>query len=136
MRWLIWTLQLLLAVVFVFTGGLKLITPWVDMQTNAMWAYTQDFNEPIMRLIGVAELAGGIGMIVPALTGILPQLTGIAGVALALLMSGAVATHLRRGEAGWPVPLVLTGLALVVAYGRLKLLDPVTGRTRRSSPNA
>jgi lysylphosphatidylglycerol synthetase-like protein (DUF2156 family) len=84
-------------------------------------------------------LAGGIGMIVPALTGILPQLTGIAGVALALLMSGAVATHLthlRRGEAGWPVPLVLAGLALVVAYGRLKLLDPVTGRTRRSAPNA
>lgn len=66
------------------------------------------------ELIRFAEVLGAIGLVVPPLVGILPVLSPIAGIALAVLMAGAVATHLRRKETPTPA-LVLAILALAAA---------------------
>jgi hypothetical protein len=72
-----------------------------------------------VKFIGTMELAGGLGVVLPALTGIAPILTPIAATGLALIMLGAVATHIRRREpAGVAVTGVLFVLAAVVAWGR------------------
>ncbi len=73
----------------------------------------------MVRFIGAAELAGGIGLIVPWATGIFPVLTPLAVAALALVMALALAHHLRHGEAAMTVPNVVLGAAaLFVAWGR------------------
>ena len=81
------------------------------------WA--EDFTDTQVRLIGLAELLGGIGLVLPPLLGIAEILTPIAAVCLALLWAGAVATHVRRKELKEFVPAaVVTALAAFVAYGR------------------
>jgi uncharacterized membrane protein len=111
----LWVLQTLLAVLFVLVGSMKVVTP--REQLKAGW--TNDFSSTQIKLIGTAEIAGAIGLIVPAATGILPVLTPVAAVGLALLMGGAVATHLQRAEP-FVVPLALALLAAVVAWGRFR----------------
>ena len=81
--------------------------------------YAQDYSDAQMKLIGDAEVAGAIGLIIPAATGILPILTPIAGVCLAVLMTRAVNVHAGRGEDFIP-PLVLGLLAAAVAVLRFK----------------
>lgn len=113
-----WTLQILLAVAFVAAGTMKLITPQPQLVANGMgWA--QDFSNAQVKLIGAAEVAGAIGLVAPAATGILPALTPTAAAGLAALMIGAVMTHASRGE---PVvaPLVLGFLAAVVVWLRVR----------------
>jgi hypothetical protein len=115
MKYLVWTLQILLAFSITAAGASKLFLPRTELIANGQtWA--EDFSDTQVRLIGVAEAAGGIGLIVPAATGIAPILTPAAGFGLALVMGGAVATHLRRGEA--PGPALVLGL-LAAAVGVL-----------------
>jgi hypothetical protein len=81
------------------------------------WA--QDFSPSTIRLIGLAELLGAIGLILPAVLHIAPILVPLAAVGLALVMVGAGAVHARRKE--WPfiaVNLVLLAIAVIVAWGR------------------
>ncbi|MCB0214496.1 MAG: DoxX family protein, partial [Anaerolineae bacterium] len=90
----------------------------------------------LVKFIGLAELAGGLGMILPALTRIQPYLTPLAGVGLALIMIFAAIFHLTRGEFGFIVPnLILLVLAVFVAYGRWKLA-PIAprGHSREADP--
>ena len=69
------------------------------------------------------EILGAIGLILPAVTGILPWLTPVAATGLALTMVGAMITHGRRGEySGIGVNLVLSVLALFVVYGRFVIV--------------
>lgn len=111
MNKVIWTLQVLTALAFAGAGGTKLATPPEQLRANPQMAWTQDFPDGQVKAIGAAEVAGAIGLVVPAATGILPVLTPVAGASLAALMGGAVATHVRRGEP--PVaPAVLGLLAL------------------------
>ena len=73
----------------------------------------------MIKAIGVAEVLGAIGLILPALTGIAVILVPVAAVELALDMLGAVITHLRRGESKVvAAPVVLLLLAAFVAWGR------------------
>ena len=73
---------------------------------------------PIVRLVGILELAGALGLILPAATKIAPWLTPLAAVGLVLAMIGAVITHLRLNEAKQiGVPLVLLLLSLFIAIG-------------------
>ncbi len=76
-------------------------------------------KDAYMPMIGTAEVAGAVGLIVPAATGILPILTPIAGACLVVLMAGAVNVHAGRGEAFIP-PLVLGLLAAAVAMLRFR----------------
>ena len=81
--------------------------------------YVNDFSPNIIRGIGLLEALGAIGVVLPALTGILPWLTPVAAIGLVLTMLGAMATHLRRKEPQMLVGnLVLLSLAAFVAYGR------------------
>ncbi len=114
----LWIFQGLLALVFVGAGGAKLATPRAKLAANPQMGWAADFTDAQVKLLGLAELLGGIGLVVPYATGILPILTVVAAGALAVLMMGAVATHLRRKEPFAPAA-VITLLLVGVAAGRL-----------------
>jgi len=116
----IWVVQVLLALVFAMTGISKLGQPYEKLAERM--GYVKDFSPNVIRGIGVLETLGAIGVLLPALTGILPWLTPTAASGLGLVMLGAMATHWRRKE--YPMifgNLVLLALAVFVAYGRLVL---------------
>ncbi len=115
----LWVLQSLLAVLFLMAGSSKIMTPIPDLATQMSWV--NHYSEFMVRFIGAAEVAGGIGMILPAALRILPVLTPIAAGGLALLMGFAAQYHATHEE----MPLigvnaVFGGLAILVAWGRLK----------------
>ncbi len=107
---LLWVLQILLAVMFAFAGGRKLFNE--QMQKG--------LGKGLAIFIGVAEVAGAIGLIAPLATGIVPQLTAIAAAALGVVMILAAGYHIRQGHGtkrATPA-VVLLVLTVVVAYGR------------------
>ena len=114
----LWIVAGILAAVFTATALMKLAVPKEKLVASGQgWAADVDPNA--IRLIGLAELAGAIGLILPAVLHILPVLVPLAAVGLVLVMVGAVITHARRRE--YPnvvVNLVLMGLAIFVAWGR------------------
>ncbi|MFN0252870.1 MAG: DoxX family protein [Kofleriaceae bacterium] len=79
------------------------------------WAET--WSDGRFKLLGLAELLGGVGVIVPHVTGVLPVLTPVAAVSLVVLMAGAVKTHLDRKESP-AAPAVLAVLGVFGALGR------------------
>jgi uncharacterized membrane protein YphA (DoxX/SURF4 family) len=112
----LWIVQALLAIAFGMAGFMKITQPKEKLAAQMGWV--EDFTPPTIKAIGVLEVLGAIGLIVPQLTGILPWLTPLAAVGLALTMLGAMATHLRRHE-NIVVNVVLLLLAVFVAYGRV-----------------
>jgi len=116
----LWIVQGVLALAFLMAGGMKIMRSKEQLAANMAWV--EDFSAAQVRGIGVLEILGALGLILPAAIGILPILTPLAGVGLALLMVGAALTHLRRSEANMiPVNVVLLLLAAFVAYGRFVL---------------
>jgi putative oxidoreductase len=112
--------QRVLAVRFAITGVLKLTGPIPALARILGWPGTVPAG--LVRFIGLAELAGAIGLVLPALTGIKPALTGWAAVGLGTVMVLATLFHLSRGERGpLPVTLVLGALAMVVAWGQARM---------------
>ena len=121
----LWAGQVLLAVAFLAAGGLKLATPASDLDASM-----PEFPAGFGKLIGTLEVAGAIGVVAPAATGILPVLTPAAAGGLGVIMAGAAFTHLVRAEyLPTLTPLVLLVVAVTVLYGRLKL-HPVGPRAR------
>jgi uncharacterized membrane protein YphA (DoxX/SURF4 family) len=117
----LWVAQVLLAVAFLGAGATKLSQPKEKLAKNMAWV--EDFSQPAVRLIGAVEVLGAIGVVVPALTGILPWLTPLAALGLVLTMIGAALTHLRRTEYGnIAMNAVLLVLAAFVVYGRFFVL--------------
>ncbi len=117
-----WVVQVLLAAAFLVSGATKLSQPKEKLVEKNMPAL-EDFSQGTVRLIGALEVLGAIGIVLPALTGILPWLTPLAALGLVLTMIGAALTHLRRAEYGViAVPAVLLILAAFVAYGRFFVL--------------
>jgi len=109
----LWIVQGLLALLFLFAGSMKLIVP-IEMLTAQMPLPGQ-----FLRFIGVCEVAGAFGLILPGLTRIQRRLTPLAACGLVVIMVGAVVLTLAsQGVAGAVVPLVVGGLAVCVAYGR------------------
>jgi uncharacterized membrane protein YphA (DoxX/SURF4 family) len=116
-----WILQVLLAVIFVFHGVLYVASPEAlvaRMRQQGQWPPTIPTGFRIF--IGVAELFGAIGLIGPALTHILPWLTPLAALGLAVVMASASVYHIRRKEP--PTALVLMVLALAVVYLRWQVV--------------
>src|SRR5215217_729746 len=91
----LWVVQVLLGAAFLVSGATKLMQPKEKLAKNMGWV--EDFSQPTVRIIGALEVLGAIGVVLPALTGILPWLTPLAALGLVLLMAGAVYTHLPRG---------------------------------------
>lgn len=112
---LLWTVQGLLALLFLFAGVTKLVLP-----PEAM-AGPVHFPVAFLRFIGVAEIMGAIGLVVPGLARIRPALTPVAAFGLVIIMLGAtVVTAVGGAIAPAMFPLVVGALAGLVAYGRAK----------------
>jgi putative oxidoreductase len=113
----LWVLQVALAVIFGIAGVMKLTQPIAALQAQMAWV---EAVPPLMvRFIGLAELTGALGVILPAATGIRPALTPLAALGLATIMVLAASFHTVRGEFGaLPINMVLGGLAAFVAWGR------------------
>lgn len=115
----LWIAAGLLAAVFLAAGGMKLAKSKQALVADPRQAWAEDFSPGMIKAIGVAEVLGAIGLILPAVTGIAVILVPIAAVGLALDMAGAIITHLRRGETKViPAPAVLLLIAVFVAWGR------------------
>src|SRR5208282_603317 len=111
----LWIVQGLLAFAMVAGGGFKVATPRLKLVERIPW--TKTWTDTTFKLLGLAEVLGGIGMIVPWATGILPVLTPVAAICLAVIMGGAVKTHVDLKEPTAPAA-VLGALCVFVAVGR------------------
>ncbi len=119
MNIVLWVVQVLLGLMFIFAGFTKTFRPLDTLVKTMGWV---EHTPPLVRFIGVTELLGGIGLILPALTGIQPGLTIWAGLGLALIMVLAAGFHaMRREFSGIGVNVVLLLLAVLVAYGRWQI---------------
>ena len=109
---ILWTIQVLLAALFLFAGAMKFILPIAEM--------TKQMPLPgaFIRFIGVCEIAGALGLVLPGLFRIRPELTPLAACGLVIIMSGATALTLQGGLAPALLPIFVGVLAGVVAYGR------------------
>ena len=114
----LWTTQLLLAAIFFATGLTKLTQPRAQLAAGPMgWA--ADVTDVEFRTVGLLEVLGALGLILPGRLGVAPLLTPLAAVGLALTMIGAIVTHVRMGETDrLAVPIVLLALTLFVAIER------------------
>jgi DoxX-like family len=121
----LWIVQAVLALVFAFAGGTKLVLP--------IEAMTAEMPLPglFLRFIGVAELCGALGLVLPGLLGIRPGLTPLAAAGLVVIMIGATVVTLATagGALLALIPLAVGCLAAFVAYGRWRLA-PLRGRSR------
>lgn len=120
MNYALWAVQVLLAILFLLAGGMKLVMSMAELTKNT------PLPGPFLKFIGVAEIFGAIGLILPGLLRIQQRLTPVAAVCLEIIMIGAtVMTVATQGVAPAVVPFV-TGLGLAfVIYGR---------RSGRSAP--
>ena len=118
MNTFLWILSFLLAAVFIGSGAAKLLTSR-DQQIERT-PYAEDFPHTVIMGIGVLEILGAIGLVVPALTGIAPILVSIAAAGLAITMVFAALVHVRRGD-GFRAALpsvVLAICSVFVAWSR------------------
>jgi DoxX-like protein len=131
MTYALWIVQGLPALIFLFTGGIKLVLP--------LEVLTEQF--PIrglfVRFLGVAEVLGAIGLILPGLLRIRPGLTPLAAAGLVIVMIGATVPTLAGvvpgggGAASALIPLVLGLLSAFVVYGRWPQIKPLLGKLER-----
>ena len=114
----LWIIALVLAVAFAGSGVMKLAVP-KDKLVTAGQGWAQDVSPTNIRLIGLVELLGAVGLVLPAAVHIAPILVPLAAVGLALVMVGAIVVHARRKEpTNIVVNVVLVALAVFVAWGR------------------
>jgi len=118
MNYALWIVQGLLALIFLWTGGIKLVLP-LDKLTGPMPVPLPGL---FLRFIGVAEVLGAIGLILPGLLRIRPGLTPLAAAGLVIIMIGATVLTLASGDIAMALlPLVVGLLSALVAYGRWRL---------------
>ncbi len=113
----LWIVQILLAVIFTMTGTMKVAQPIASL--TASLPALQHIPPALVRFIGIAELLGAAGLILPAATRIAPALTPVAAGALTLVMLLASLLHISRAEfTALPVPVVVGALCAFVTWGR------------------
>ncbi len=113
----LWTVQILLALTFTMTGTMKLVEPIAALAASLGWP--GHVPAAFVRLIGLAELFGAAGLILPAMTRIVPALTPLAAGALTVVMFLASLLHISRAEfTVLPVPVIVGALCAFVAWGR------------------
>ena len=112
-NYLLWVLQVLLMCEFLFAGGVKLVMPIEAMSKQIQ------LPGPFLRFLGVAEVLGAIGLVLPWLLGIQRRLTVVAACCLVIIMVGAVVLTLKTGGGAMALfPFVVGILLLIVARGR------------------
>jgi len=126
----LWIVQGLLAALFLFAGVMKLVLP-LDQMTG-----TIPLPGAFLRFIGVVEVLGAVGLILPSLLRVRPGLTPLAAGGLVIIMIGAVWITVAGGDvAPAMIPLLVGVLAAFVAYGRWRLA-PLSGSSRPSALGA
>ena len=114
----LWLVQGLLALIFLFSGAMKLLLP-LEVMTEQMPLPLPDL---FLRFMGVAEVLGAIGLILPGLLHIKPVLTPLAACGLVIIMTDETALTVAGGDVGSAlIPLVVGLLSAFVAYGRWRL---------------
>ena len=108
----LWTVQALLAALFLFAGVMKFIVPAAALEAQS------GMSAEFLRFIGLAEFLGGLGLILPGLSGIQTRLTPLAAAGLVIIMIGATALTASAGVAAAIFPSVAGLLSLLVAWGR------------------
>jgi uncharacterized membrane protein len=122
---LLWILQILFGLYFLGVGVLHFVVP-EGLPEMLGWMY--DLSDSLHVVVGIAEIAGGLGLILPAITGVRPELVSWAAVGLALIMVGAAIWHAGRGETPQiGLNLVNAVILLFIAYGRWRL-RPLSSR--------
>ncbi len=106
-----WIIAGFAALGFLAVGLMKLVRSKAALASSGM-GWVQDFPPTSIKLIGLAEVLGAVGLIVPVLTGIAPILSPLAGICLAIAMAGAVRVHTRRNEPR-TAPILFGSLALL-----------------------
>jgi hypothetical protein len=116
----LWVAQSLIFLAFGLVGLMKVFTPIPELAS--MWPWTGELPAPVVRILGVIDLAGGLGVLLPALTRIKPDLTVLAALGCIALQICAMVFHVSRGEvAATPVNLVLLTLVIFIFWGRLRV---------------
>jgi hypothetical protein len=126
MKYALWIIQALLALLFLFAGGSKLVMPIAEM--------TKEIRLPglFLRFIGVAEILGAIGLILPGLLRIRTGLTPLAAAGLAVITIGATVVTLIAGQGALAlIPLLVALLSAFVAYSRWRIV-PMLSREQSS----
>ena len=122
----LWIVQVLLACLFLFAGGTKLVLPLDEMKGPV------ELPGLFLRFIGVAEILGAIGLVLPGLVRVWTGLTPLAAAGLVIIMIGATVISLELGVVAALVPLVVGLASAFVAYGRWRLA-PLRGRQNAHS---
>lgn len=124
MNIILWILQILLGLLFIFAGVMKFVMSVEQMNAEAPVVMPGLF----LHFIGLCELLGGLGLILPSLLRIKPQLTPLAAFGLAIIMAGATITGLMGPmKVGAALPFIICLLCLFVAYGRWRV-KPISAR--------
>ncbi len=115
----LWIAQALLFFAFTSAGLMKLLTPIPQLAAMMPWA--GEYSPAFVHIIALIDLAGGIGILLPALTRIMPGLTVLAALGCTVLQVFAMVFHLSRGEAPVvPLNVLLLALSVFVLWGRAR----------------
>ena len=122
----LWTVQILVALLFLFAGATKFIMPAEKMQQGPVV-----FPMAFLYFIGVCEVLGGLGLVLPGLTHIRTSLTPLAAAGLTIIMVGATMVSIIGGGAvAGTFPAVVGILTIWIAYGRARVVPLVDGPRR------
>ncbi|PSL23044.1 DoxX family protein [Chitinophaga ginsengisoli] len=115
----LWIAQVFVAAIFIWAATSKLFQPIEKIA--AMWPWTGEVPSLMVRLLGVVDLLGGLGLILPSLLRIKPRLTAYTAIAIIALMVCASIFHIARGEAAViGFNIFMAAIAAFIAWGRLK----------------
>ena len=104
---------------------MKLIKSKDELKGIDTLHYVDDFSERNLKLIGILEILGAIGLILPQLTGIFPWLVTLSSFGLVLTMLVAMIVHLRRGDGlkSVMINIILLLISSFITYGRFDLIS-------------
>ena len=115
----LWVAQVLLAAMFLMAGIMKATQPIEELSQSMTWG--NDFSAGMVRFIGISELLGGIGLLLPALLRIKPIFTPLAALGLFIIMVLAFIYHISNAEyQALGINLILGAIAVFIAWGRYK----------------
>ncbi|UPK42524.1 DoxX family protein [Paenibacillus pabuli] len=113
----LWIVQIILAAGFIYSGWMKTVR---IESSKTTWAWVNDVPKTLVVLIGIAELLGALGLVLPWAMDITPVLTPIAAIALAVVALLGMLFHIQRKEyREIGVNILFVVLSLIVAIGRL-----------------
>lgn len=120
MNAVVWVVTGLLAALFLLAGTMKVAKSKEQLLADPRMGWAEAYSPGMLTLIGAAEVLGALGLVLPGALDVATWLVPAAAIGLAVIMAGAVLTHLRRGEGQSAVlNAVLLALAVFVAVERL-----------------